>query len=124
MMGLSRVSALIRPNWHKVKAQEAFQMAAVAIAESLTEDHLHYMGQNDVRLSAFLNDLGMDSDALAGGDDPAIKHLLACTDDFLLALLDEVLPEKTAVIRQYPVFAHHMMVDLRGAIGGLGPANG
>lgn len=118
MMGLRKLGGLIAPHWNKVIAEEAFMLAALSLAQALTPEHMRYMAENGMRLSDAMDEYGFGDPDLDKSEDPRVQYLVSCSDEHLLELLDEVVPEQSAVIREYPEFASQMLADIRSAVGG------
>ncbi len=118
MMGLRKLGEIIGPHWHKVIAEEAFMLIAVALAQSLSPEHMRHMAENGMRFKDAMDDSGFGDPDLDKSEDPRVKYLVSCTDEHLLKLLDDAVPEQAEVIRQYPDFAAQMLADIRNAVGG------
>lgn len=118
MMGIRKVASIIAPHWHKVIAEEGFQLIVVALTQSLTPEHLQYMADNGLSLAEVLQSMGESRGGLDSGDDPRAQYLQSCTDDHLIALIADVAPAHAAVIRTNPEFAARMLADIRSAVGG------
>ncbi len=124
MMGLKSMMQKAAPHLNKVIAEEAFKLGAVALTSELDPGDLRHMAENDMSFSDLLESLGYEVPTVDTNGAPRVAYIQSCSDEHLLGLLDEVIPELVAVLKEYPAYAASMCADLRKLIGGSNAGNG
>ena len=120
---MNKVVSFMANTYRQVKAEETFQVAAVVLAEQLTVDRLRGMAAAGVGLLDLLESFpgeGAELDELDMEDSPELEYLAGLSDERVLELLDEAVPEHAAVLRENPEYARKVIADLRKLVGGQG----
>ncbi len=118
MNGLRQIFSKVAGAYVEIAAEQAFQAAAVGICESVKPWHLQQLVDQGKTLGDVLESLGYDRDELAIPPGPGVEYLMECSDEVLMELLDQVLPDHVKVIRGSPGFSSSVIGDLRSLIGG------
>lgn len=116
---MNRVVSFFAHTYRQVKAEEMFQTAAIVLAEQLTVDRLRGMAQAGVGLLDLLEE-DPELDELDLEDSGELEYLAGLSDERVLELLDEAVPEHAAVLRERPEYARKVIADLRKLVGGQG----
>ncbi len=114
---MNKVVSFMADTYRMVKAEETFQLAAVVLGEHLTVDRLKGMAQHGVGLLDLLDEAA-ELEELGLEDSPEVEDLARLSDERVLELLEEAVPEHAAVLRENPEYARKVIADLRKLVGG------
>ena len=97
----------------KIRAERKFQEVAVAICEGLTPQHMEDMAQHKLSLAQLLQQTGYKIPKVSVFARPGVDHLARLSDEDILVLLEQVVPENVAVLRRHPDFCRGVIRDLK-----------
>ena len=109
--------------WVRVMAERKFREYARDLGKGLTPSLLAYLAQTDTPLSEVLRMTGKEVQAIPKArQHPGGRHLLALSDQKILALLREAIPAHATVLDRFPAYASKMASELKQLVLG-GPAS-
>jgi hypothetical protein len=71
------------------------------------------MAQRDLTLAQLLRETGHTIPKVSVLARPGVDHLARLSDEEMLRILEEVVPDNVAVLRRYPSFCHGVIRDLK-----------
>ena len=97
----------------QIRAERKLQEVAVAICDGLTPEVMEEMAQKRLTLVQLLQQTGHTIPKVSALARPGVKHLAQLSDEEILRLLEEVVPENVAVLRRHPDFCRSIIRDLK-----------
>ncbi len=116
---MNKAMSIFADTYRMVKVEETLQVAATVLAEYLTVDRLRGMARAGIGLLDLLGE-APELGEFDPEDHPELGHLVGLSDERVLELLDEAVPEHAAVLRENPEYAKKVIADLRKMVGGQG----
>lgn len=104
----SLTSALI-----EVRAERKLQEVAINICDGWTAQGMEEAAQKNLTLAELLRQTGYRVPKVSVFARPGVNHLARMSDEEILGLLEEVVPDNVAVLRRYPSFCHSVIRDLK-----------
>lgn len=103
----------------EIQARRAFKTIVLEISKSVTPSHLEYLAINEIPFSDIMTKVGKNiqiKPTPLENLNPGIKYILTLTDQEVINLLLEVIPEHVVVLRKYPIFTQSVIKELRGLV--------
>lgn len=116
---MNKAMSFFADTYRMVKVEETLQVAATVLAEYLTVDRLRGMARAGIGLLDLLGETS-ELDGFDMENHSGLAYLAGLSDERVLELLDEAVPEHAAVLRENPEYARRVIADLRKMVGGQG----
>lgn len=100
----------------ELRAERKLQEVAIALCaspEGLTPQVMEMMVQKKLTLGQLLAQTGYTIPKVSTIARPGVKYLAGLSEEKILALLEEVVPDNVAVLRSYPSFCRGIIHDLK-----------
>ena len=101
-----------------VIAERKLKEVAVDICDGLTPAHMETMAQKNLTLAQLLRETGHTIPKVSPLVRPGVDHLTRLSDEEMLRILEEVVPNNVAVLRRHPSFCHGVIRDLKAFAAG------
>lgn len=108
----SMIAALI-----EVQAERKLQEIAINICDGWTAQGMEEAAQKNLTLAELLRDTGYTIPKVTMWTRPGVNHLAKMSDEEILRLLEEVVPDNVAVLRRHPSFCRTVIHDLKAIAG-------
>lgn len=108
----SVISALI-----EVTAERKLQEVAMDICDGWTAQGMEEAAQKNLTLAELLRETGYVIPKVSMFARPGVNHLAKMSDEEILVLLQEVVPDNVAVLRRHPAFCRSVIRDLKAFAG-------
>ena len=102
----------------EVQAERKLQEVAINICDGWTTQGMEEAAQKNLTLRELLRETGYRIPKVAWYARPGVNHLAKMSDEEILRLLEEVVPDNVAVLRRYPSFCRSVIRDLKGLATG------
>jgi hypothetical protein len=99
--------------WIGLQAERKLQEVAIAICEGLTPAHMETMAKKDLTLAQLLRQTGHTIPKVSVLARPGVDHLARMSDEEILKVLEEVVPDNVMVLRRHPNFCRGVIRDLK-----------
>lgn len=99
--------------WIHLQAERKLKDVAIAICDGLTPEDMEIMAQKQLTLAQLLKETGHTIPKVSILARPGVDHLARLSDEEILALLEEVVPDNVAVLRRHPGFCRSVIRDLK-----------
>lgn len=114
-MGVRTAFGKVSTAFVQIWAEDRFKHAAFMLSESITPNHLRMLAANDhTTFTEMLEAVGYGG--LKATPNAGTNYLQQCSTEHLLGLLDEVVPEHAAVLREHPKLAKQVADGLRAMV--------
>jgi hypothetical protein len=94
-------------------AERQLKKVAIAICDGLTPEHMETMAQKNLTLAQLLRETGHTIPKVTVLTRPGVNHLVRMSDNEILKLLEEVVPDNVAVLRRHPTLCASVISDLK-----------
>ena len=95
----------------RIKAERAFQSICQELFERVPAEDLENLAVRNTNVKHMLTEYAIEVPTHA--NNPGVTYLLKCSDDHLLALMEEVAPKHVKVLRAHHDYALQMVGQLK-----------
>lgn len=117
-MAFQRFAGQIKNEVVAVRAERDLKKVAAGICQSMTPEHLRALARNEISLLSILQDAGRKIPTPSANAKAGVDYLTGLSTSRLLEILDEVVPEHVAVLREFPGYADSIARDLKAIAAG------
>mgnify|MGYP001594526659 CR=1 FL=1 len=96
-----------------LRAERRLKEVAMAICDGWTAEGMEEAAQKNLTLAELVRQTGYTIPKVSMLARPGVNHLARLSDEEILHLLEEVVPENVAVLRRHPNFCHSVIRDLK-----------
>jgi len=96
-----------------VQAERKLKEVAQALCLELKPQDMEDMARKNLTLEQLLHQTGHKIPKVSLLNKPGVDHLAHLSDEKILALLEQVVPDHVAVLRRHPVFSRSVTRDLK-----------
>ena len=104
--------------WFAIQGERKLKEVAIAICDNLTPEDMETMVKKNLTLAHLLKETGYTIPKVSVLARPAVDHLARLSDEKILQLLEEVVPDNVAVLRHHPIFCRSIIRDLKAFAAG------
>ena len=96
-----------------IRAERKLKEVASGICQSMTPENLRTLARNNISLLTILQETGRTVPTPSATQQRGINYLTSLATPRLLRILNEVIPEHIAVLREFPDYADSIANDLK-----------
>jgi len=95
----------------QLRTERKFQTVCQQLGEGLTPEILRQMAEADASLIELMRLTGKTIPTHQ--DNPGVRYLQSCSDEFLFGLMEQAVPQHAQVIARYPSFQQRVIRELK-----------
>ena len=104
--------------WIGLEAERRLKEVAIAICDGWTVEGMEEAAQKNLTMAELVRQTGYTIPKVSILARPGVNHLARLSDEEILRLLEEVVPDNVAVLRRYPTFCRSVIRDLKAFASG------